>query len=48
MESKLSSDGVFSITAPIIDVNKVNEQLRLLPTIRTGQRAKAMEKHKDK
>lgn len=48
MELKLSSDGVLSITAPRIDVNKINEQFRLMPIIRTEQPAKAMEKHHDK
>lgn len=44
LESKLSSDGVLSLTAPRLNKNKGIENHRSIPIIRTGQPAKSVEK----
>ncbi|CAH1112606.1 unnamed protein product [Psylliodes chrysocephalus] len=45
IQSKLSSDGVLSITAPRIEVNQV--ECKNIPITQTGEAAKAVEKKSD-
>lgn len=48
LESKLSSDGVLSITAPRLGQHQPTEDHRSIPIIRTGQPAKSIEQNSKK
>lgn len=48
LESKLSSDGVLSLTAPRLGQNKKVEEHRTIPITQTGQPAKSVENKAEK